>query len=102
MTEQEMDVEQEEIERMKNLLRTSSEHLSHHEVVDQDGKQARTNKRRKLETDKSGDQKREKELCSIYMEDNISTTEGDDIKYTTDDTDIILPSKKKKLPRKSK
>lgn len=100
MTEQEMDVEQEEIERMKNLLRTSSEHLSHHEVVDQDDKQARTNKRRKLETDKSGDQRREKELCSIHVEDNISTTEGDDIKYTTDDTDIILPSKKKKLPKK--
>lgn len=101
MTEQELDVEQEEIERMKSLLRTSSEHLSRHET-DQDNKRSRNNKRRKLENDEVDDQKTEKEHCSIQLEDNNknSMPEGDEIKYTTDETDIILPSKKKKLTKK--
>jgi ATP-dependent RNA helicase DHX37/DHR1 len=100
MTEQELDVEQEEIERMKNLLRTSSEHISQHEV-DQDDKNSRNKKRRKLEQHECDSQKGEKEYCSIHMEENNSTTQGDDIQYTIDETDIILPlKKKKKLPKK--
>ena len=44
MTEQEMDVEKEEIERLKNMLRTSSEHLSNYDQDNSSKKRKRKNK----------------------------------------------------------
>ena len=89
MTEQEMDVEKEEIERLKNMLRTSSEHLSNY---DQDN----SSKNRKRKNSSIKETSKEEPECGVEVQDD----KQDKVTYSTDDIEMILPSRKKKGPKK--
>ena len=89
MTEQEMDVEKEEIERLKNMLRTSSENLSNY---DQDN----SSKKRKRKKTSGEETSKEEPECEVEVQDE----KQDKVTYSTDDIEMILPSRKKKGPKK--
>jgi hypothetical protein len=96
MTEYNENDEEEEIERLKKLLRTSSEHLSKH-VPDRD----EPKKRKRNRKDGSGDgEKKESQTDEIVIADGGDKEDADEPKYTTDDTELVLPSRKKKAPKK--
>ena len=93
MTEQEMDVEKGEIERLRELLRTSSEHISKNDPHEENNKKRKRNRK----GGSGGDDVKDSQSNGIELEGDAKE---DKIQYTTDDTALILPSRKKKVPKK--
>ena len=107
-----MDHEKEEIQRLKNLLKTSTAHLAIH-VPPKDQKKVKN----KIDTDEleeasSSSRKRNRNKNSHADDDDddnggdanpsnsiLEQKATDEIQYTTDQTELILPSTRKKKPK---
>ncbi len=89
MTEQDVDIEKEEIERLKHLLRTSADHLSQN-IPDKDEPKNRKRNRKHEEI--------EKKAMGLDVEEDNKEEKNH---YTgSDEIDMILPSGKKKTKKK--
>jgi len=112
MTEQDMDVEKEEIEQLKKLLRTSTEHLSLHAREKDEPKKRKRDRTSGDEKDDNVDNeknlnenhndKKNSQESDLQMEHDGKDADGNEekIQYITDETEVILPSRKKKAPKK--
>ena len=96
MTENDMDFEKEEIERLRNLLKTSTEHLSQHAPKNDEQKKRKRNQKQD-DGDDDNNKATNKQSNEIKMDYDEKES---DIEYITDGTALILPSRKKKAPKK--
>ncbi len=118
MTEHEGANDEEEIERLRKLLRTSTEHLSKYSNSNDDSRRndlddGSSRKKRKTnhddgrkDTNDSGDTSSAYETSKLSegsataMDTENDEPKNDTPKYVTDDTELMLPSSRKKIKKK--
>lgn len=111
MTEQNEDVSKEEIEHLKELLRTSTAHISLHNPkkdvpskrkrsgnVDGNGNENGSNSNNDQKKDVLPVEQEKKDHNGNRTDDMTDTSSK--VQYTTDETELILPSRKKKNPKR--
>ena len=100
MTEKEASSEsaEEEIKRLRELLQTSTAHLSQYE---EGSKEKESFVKKKKENKKENKRKREGDDDEMEGSTEL-TSENEKVHYTTDKTELILPSRKKNVGTKKK